>query len=192
VRVVSLFRALSELNESLLQAYLRDLDPRAQSGSPEAAHALGRLIVDRGWRGAAADVAETASQNPRSALHSTVQVTAQLLPLWRRILLWRWIPPESRMEDDPWAALLELATELYPWGPGVHDIWKRAGGDRSRLPIRATGWESWHAAIALIRDGGGGRSLNGHRLLMAMREDFPVNKNVACLLELPVFKSSSV
>lgn len=189
VWIVSLFRTIPELDESLLQAYLRDLDPFAQSVSPEAAQALGHLIVDRGWNGAATDVVEKASQSPRSMLRSTIQITAHLLPLWRRILLWRWIPGESLVEDDPWAALLELATELYPWGPGEQELWKRAGGDRSRIPNRATGWESWHAAIALIRDGGGGRSLSGHRLLMAMQEDFPLNNKVACLRDLPVFKS---
>jgi hypothetical protein len=94
-------------------------------------------------------------------------------------------------EDSPDGETLikRFKKEKFPGNRGFREHARyglRLSGSRERA------WESWHAAIALIRDGGGGRSLSGHRLLMAMQEDFPLNKRVGCLLELPVFESSSV
>jgi hypothetical protein len=186
--VVALFQVFSELTEPLLEDWIRGRASIAQSASRDGALALAKLISDRGWGSSAAEVASLSSQYPQSMLRLTVQATAHLLPLWRRILMWDWLPQNSRDDDDAWGALAELAARLYPWGPGDHDVWERAGGDPSRMPNRSSGWDSWQAAIKLIRHGGGGWSLNARRLLRAMQEDFPQNQQVGLLRQLPLFR----
>ena len=96
-RVVSLFQVFSELTEPLLEDWIRGRVSIAQSASRDGALALAKLISDRGWGSSAAEVASLSSQYPQSMLRLTVQATAHLLPLWRRILMWDWLPQNSQM-----------------------------------------------------------------------------------------------
>lgn len=83
------------------------------------------------------------------------------------------VPEELSVEE--WNAFEQLACELYRGGP--HDIWERAGGDPSRLEIGGTARHLWREATRLLRNGGGGATLND--LLGAMLDEY--GKNSALL-----------
>jgi adenosylhomocysteine nucleosidase len=70
-------------------------------------------------------------------------------------------------------ALEKVATALYPLGPVDSEIWSRAGGDLGRIVLTGGGRADWHAALRVLRNGGGGNSITIESLLAAMCEDFP-------------------
>lgn len=84
-------------------------------------------------------------------------------------------------EEDPWFMLEEILVELYPFGPRDQEVWSRAGGDLSRLPLHPTGQASWHAALRTLKQGGGGRSINFGSLLSTAKDDFSNHSQLAVL-----------
>lgn len=81
----------------------------------------------------------------------------------------------------PWSKLEELLVELYPFGPQDQEIWSRAGGDLSRLQLHPTGQAAWHAALRMLKQGGGGRSIDFVSLLKIAQADFSNNPQLAML-----------
>ncbi|WP_349987249.1 MULTISPECIES: caspase family protein [Pseudomonas] len=84
-------------------------------------------------------------------------------------------------KEDPWLMLEEILVELYPFGPRDQEVWSRAGGDLSRLPLHPTGQASWHAALRTLKQGGGGRSINFGSLLSTAKDDFSNHSQLAVL-----------
>lgn len=82
-------------------------------------------------------------------------------------------PPTANDSPD-WASLEEALVELYPSGPKDQEIWSRAGGNLSRLPFQSTGAASWHAALRMARQGGGGK-ISFASLLAVARGDYENN-----------------
>ncbi|WP_186187850.1 caspase family protein [Burkholderia gladioli pv. alliicola] len=83
--------------------------------------------------------------------------------------------PESTLtaqEGDPWSVFENILVELYPFGPQDQEVWSRAGGDLSRLQFHSTGQAAWHAALRVLKQGGGGHRINFGSLLKAAKEDF--------------------
>jgi nucleoside phosphorylase len=76
---------------------------------------------------------------------------------------------------DHWKRLVALATKLYPTGLQEREVWTRAGGDISMLPVFSNGRTAWYRAIQVLRQGGGGAAITAARLLGVMRDDFPRN-----------------
>jgi hypothetical protein len=66
---------------------------------------------------------------------------------------------------DRWRQLEDTLSELYPIGPSDQEIWARAGGDLSLLPIVGTGRAKWHAALRTLRQGGGGHGISRESLV---------------------------
>lgn len=88
---------------------------------------------------------------------------------------------EPGLSDAWWGELLETCASLFPDGPVEDDLWKRAGGDRSRLRIRGSGRSAWRAALEDLRLGGGGTGITPAALLGEMRSERPRNPDLARL-----------
>lgn len=84
-------------------------------------------------------------------------------------------------EEDAWLILEESLVELYPFGPRDQELWSRAGGDLSRLQLHPTGQAAWHAALRMLKQGGGGKSISFDSLLRIAKEDFPHHSRLALI-----------
>lgn len=82
--------------------------------------------------------------------------------------------------DNRWRDLRSLLVRLYPGGPLDERIWQRAGGDLSRLSVRASGRTAWYDAVSLLERGGGGATLSS--LLSEAQDDFPDDPGVVRLM----------
>lgn len=71
-----------------------------------------------------------------------------------------------------WRKVASVMANLYPSGPEHNEIWSRAGGDPSTLSPAGNGLASWHAALRMIHNGGGGNITMGALLDVALN-DFP-------------------
>lgn len=90
----------------------------------------------------------------------------------------------TAQEEDPWLVLENILVEVYPFGPRDQEVWSRAGGELSRLQLHPTGQASWHAALRMLKQGGGGRSINFGSLLRTAKADFSNHPQLA-LLQAP-------
>jgi hypothetical protein len=88
-------------------------------------------------------------------------------------------------DDSGWNELETILADLYPTGPTDQDIWRRAGGDLSRLRLNQSGRASWFASLLILKQGGGGTLLNRGRLIQAALEDFPNHGRLKALLNSP-------
>lgn len=87
----------------------------------------------------------------------------------------------TAQQEDPWTVLEAILVELYPFGPRDQEVWSRAGGDLSRLQFHSTGQAAWHAALRMLKQGGGGKRINFGSLLHAAKEDFSNHPQLAML-----------
>lgn len=85
----------------------------------------------------------------------------------------------ASVSDSDWQDLEKLAVSLYPLGPTDTQVWSRAGGDQSALLLGVPGVASWHHAIRLIRNGGGGQDITFNSLVSLFRSDHPNNAEVS-------------
>src|SRR5215213_4374642 len=83
-----------------------------------------------------------------------------------------------------WRELEILAVKLYPSGPGQNEVWSRAGGDMSTLTLQSSGKGSWHAALRMLRLGGGGELINPSTLISTMIEDYSTNEELKHLANI--------
>lgn len=82
-------------------------------------------------------------------------------------------------------ALAAIGVELYPEGPQQHSLWRRAGGDESRLQPSGPGFARWWHAAVLLDQGGGGAAITTTVLVQTMSQDFPHNDALASLRDQP-------
>jgi nucleoside phosphorylase len=68
--------------------------------------------------------------------------------------------------------LLNTFCKLYPEGVKDNNIFKRAGGDLSRIKLNTNGYIQWYDVLELINNGG---SIPLDSLINKAREDFPNN-----------------
>jgi hypothetical protein len=69
--------------------------------------------------------------------------------------------------------LEKVLSQLYPSGPGHDEVWSRAGGDQSTLRLSGNGRASWHAAIRMVSQGGGGQEISLESLIETALSDYP-------------------
>jgi hypothetical protein len=86
---------------------------------------------------------------------------------------------ESRPSDSDWQTLERVAVSLYPLGPTEMEVWSRAGGDLAALLPGVPGVASWHHALRLLRNGGGGPSISFGSLLSLFLSDHPHNPDLS-------------
>jgi hypothetical protein len=77
----------------------------------------------------------------------------------------------------------KVLSQLYPSGPGHNEVWSRAGGDQSTLMLSGNGRASWHAAIRLLSQGGGGQEISLGSLIETALSDYPNNTELRSLTE---------
>lgn len=77
-------------------------------------------------------------------------------------------PPQSQNQ-----ILLDVLCKLYPEGVKDNNVFKRAGGDLSKIRLNTNGFVQWHDTIELIGNGG---SIPLRELVKIMSEDFPQNE----------------
>lgn len=180
--VIALAARFSRITEAEFSLWINArLDRGARLDNRDAA-ALGRLAADQGWRGIARGLADRVLRQQRDDLRVAVASCLGLLP-W----LQRWElhfhdigDHTASVDDDWWAALGDVTASLYPAGLQDRVIWQRAGGEIEGVELTGSGRQQWIAALHLLRGGGGGK-ITRERLLRAMREDWPQNRDVANL-----------
>lgn len=84
--------------------------------------------------------------------------------------------PASELSTFDWEALLSVLQDLYPLGPTEQHIWRRAGGDLSRIVVSGSGASAWYGAIHEVRNGGGGGSITLRRLADVASKDYSNNQ----------------
>ncbi|MBI5821369.1 MAG: 5'-methylthioadenosine/S-adenosylhomocysteine nucleosidase [Verrucomicrobia bacterium] len=82
---------------------------------------------------------------------------------------------------DTQERLTLLASTLYPLGPQDQQVWRRAGGDPSKIDLNSTGHANWHNAISELKLGGGGTEITMLSLLDVMLSDYPHNESLTLL-----------
>jgi hypothetical protein len=83
----------------------------------------------------------------------------------------------TKMDTNTLAAVF---AKFYPTGPTHDEIWRRAGGDISRLTLSGTGTAQWHSAISKVQLGGGGVTVS--KLVAAAITDYPDSQELNALL----------
>ena len=84
--------------------------------------------------------------------------------------------------DFNWNELEGTLSDLYPTGPTDQDVWRRAGGDLSRLRLNQSGRANWFASLLTLRQGGGGRLLTRASLIRVALDDYPNQQRLNALL----------
>lgn len=92
-------------------------------------------------------------------------------------------PLTSNSLTIDWRKVTPVMAQLYPTGPGHNEIWSRAGGDPSALSPAGSGQATWHAALRMIHNGGGGITMRA--LLDAALDDFPGNSQLLAMVRRP-------
>lgn len=115
---------------------------------------LGHTIQNRDWYHAAKHCNRLYFWQRSDLRFALEQCIGLLLPLQRIGLSIRGFSTNTVSRDDCWTALIEIASELYPYGPDQNGIWETAGGQNSDLIQKATGKEQWNAAVYFIKKGG--------------------------------------
>jgi hypothetical protein len=85
-------------------------------------------------------------------------------------------------DEFDWHELEVVLSDLYPAGPTDQDVWRRAGGDLSRLRLTQSGRATWFASLLILKQGGGGPQLTRERLIQAALDDFPNHDTLNRLL----------
>jgi hypothetical protein len=175
--VLSVNAVLSNLTDHYLKDYIRNLG--AVSGV--AAAQLGQFVALQRWKLSADAILDKARYNDnfRPALRECAGLFGWLEKFFNHNLFEHQVG-----KDDAWNALEVLMNKLYGGGPDQDNIWKRAGGDVTKLTNAQSRSEQWAAAIRLLRHGGGGKDVSAASLLRAARGDFKNNPELHSLERL--------
>lgn len=188
---VRLFRRFHELSESRFQIWLTEIIERNYilDGVPASdAALLGRIIADRNWQRAAAQLVTAVTWRHRQDLRVALSQCQSLLTLWDRIKLSLLGDLDAPIltSDEVWKLFEKTAGDLYPKGPDHNELWSRAGGANSAIRHNLTGQAGWHEAVRLVRHGGGGK-ITPSKLLDVMCQDFPGNDQLRWLADQDEF-----
>lgn len=149
------------------------------------AEALGGFISRKKWGAAAGRIADALRWHRRNDLIPAAVPVLDLLNIFTRLHLslhglWS---HDRASTDDWWQVLVDVAAELYRYGPRDRSIWERAGGDPADLDLTGDGRQQWRAAIGRLKQGGGGR-VTRERLVAEMLVDFSNNEKLQTLYQV--------
>jgi hypothetical protein len=144
---------------------------------------IGKLVMDRHWRGTAAALCHMLLTGHRQDIIPAVQECRTLLGWLDEFQLWisGKLTGITISPDEWWRALDETVTEIYPAGP--EHVWERAGGDPSLINRNQSGHNQWREALTLLRKGGGGRQISTKSLLDVMCGEYWNNQKLQVLRE---------
>lgn len=176
-----LFLQLDILSENQFRSWLTRVAASPSQISTYDSLMLGRVVKDRRWGKAAAEIADYTTKHGRLDFRPALSECCQLLGRFQRVKL-RFAGVLQVNEDDVWELFTETAIELYQSGSSEGAIWSRAGGNDAALRHEGTGESGWRHALRLLRHGGGGK-ISTRKLIEAMREDYPSNDKLRLLSE---------
>ena len=171
--VKSAIQVIAELpgyEEQRFIAWLDELTSIHNTLPPDTAEAIGRLVLTRHWQAAVTRLVAFARKN-RNDIKVALRVCQKMVSFFDT--WWLGIAPLSG--NEKWAALEELASELYPKGPDDLQLWSRAGGRESELRSDGDGRSRWHYALSIMQKGSEPRA---DKLLSKMKDDFPHNEHL--------------
>jgi hypothetical protein len=172
--VFSLYEKLPALKDDFLADYVRFYRPQLTDIDSSR---LGRLVDQGNLWITARQIFDKAKQRDdfRAALSECRRVLK--LNFFER-LRFSEILYQKVSYDDLYDALRDIALQLYYQGPEQDEVWKRAGGDVSKLYQHKTREENWFHAISLLRSGKAGHGISEKSLLETMLEDSPHNSEL--------------
>ena len=138
---------------------------------------LGNIIAEKLFKLSAWQVFEKAKHN--QSYRPALDACSSLIKLgfWDK-LRYSYLFGHTVPESEIYNMLQKIAVKLYDKGPEDNDIWKRAGGENSKLSNNRSREENWRDAITMLSTGGGGKHASVKLLLQAMLEDNPNNDDL--------------
>ncbi|QKG51826.1 effector-associated domain EAD1-containing protein [Hymenobacter sp. BRD67] len=179
--------SVNTLLQNLTDAYLKDYINNLISINGIVAVQLGQLVAVQGWNLSARSILEKARYNTDflPALNECAGMFGFIDKLIHSKLFGHQVT-----KADAWSAFEETMAHLYEEGPDKDNIWKRAGGDVTKLTNAQSRRAQWTAAIGLLRYGGGGKKISAESLIRAALDDYKNNSNLQALAGLQhLFKS---
>lgn len=164
---------------NLRDEYFRDylaLLPALDAGT---APRVGKLVAAKRWSRSAEVLLARAKTS--ADFRPAVRACAGMFSLWDKIFNSALFNHQTSTQDV-WQLLEQTMKDLYEKGPDESGIWRKAGGDPTRLVSGQTRAEQWEGAIRLLRQGGGGAATAGS-LVQAALAQFPQNPNLKALAD---------
>ena len=177
--LLALYENVSGINERFLTNYIQDYSGRFNESESTR---LGNLIFSNGFKLSAKQVFEKAKRNENFKVALSICKSLISFDFWDK---WYYgdLIGEKVTDNSIYSTLLETAVTLYDKGPEDKDIWKRSGGDISKLHNYKPREENWRDAIYLLRYGGGGKNITPKALVNEMLEDYPNNTQLKEILK---------
>lgn len=176
--VITMYEWFNATNDNLLSEFIRDF---VGNISPVASDRLGQLILSKRFNHSAREVFEKAKQNDNFKIALAKCKSLASLGFWDRVK-WGGILGETVTDNDVYAELTKIAIKLYDKGPEDNDIWKRSGGETSKLHNNRTREENWRNAIQLVRNDGGGK-ISAKSLVKEMLVDHSNNPELKQIIK---------
>ena len=177
--LLALYENVNGINERFLANYIQDYSGRFNESESTR---LGNLIISNGFKLSAKQVFEKAKRNENFKVALSVCKPLLSFDFWDK-LHYGHLLGETLTEKSIYSALLETSVSMYDKGPEDKDIWKRSGGDISKLHNHQTREENWREAINLLRYGGGGKHITPTAFVKEMLEDYPKNTQLKEILK---------
>ncbi|MCT1531315.1 effector-associated domain EAD1-containing protein [Sphingobacterium daejeonense] len=169
--VLEIYEYIANLKDSLLAEYIKYY-PNNLNDVQSAR--LGNLVLAKRFHLSAKQIFEKAKHNNSFKVALTKCQSIADIGFFDR-LIWGRLIGQTVSADSVYSELLRIAVKLYDKGPEDNEIWKRAGGEISKLHNHKTREENWRNAISLLRNGGGGKEISVKSLIKEMIEDHPNN-----------------
>ena len=144
---------------------------------------LGNLVLNKRFYLSARQIFEKAKYNNSFKVALTRCQSLANIGFWDQ-LRWGGLIGQTVSTDAVYSELTRIALKLYPKGPEDNEIWKRAGGEISKLNNYSNREENWRNAISLLRNGGGGKEISVISLIKEMIEDHPNNRELKEIEEI--------
>ena len=135
---------------------------------------LGNLVLNKHFSLSARQIFEKTKHNYSFKVALTKCQSLINIGFWDQFR-WGRLIGQKVSTDSVYSELTRIAVKLYAKGPEDNDIWKRAGGEISKLHNHKTREDNWRNAVDLLRNGGGGKEISVKSLIKEMIEDHPNN-----------------
>jgi hypothetical protein len=163
-KALRLIEVLPGFDEQRFVNWLRTVISRAPPMSIDAAGAIGLIVLARHWQRALDEL--VAGHRRRPDLKPALRACLSMIGFFTRWTLDLSTPTAT----EKWDSFVSLASDLYPSGPDHDEIWSRAGGRNSDLPMHGSGRSRWRTVLERSRNG---RRPSPSMLIQEMMCDFP-------------------
>lgn len=172
--VISVFFNISGLKDDFFSNYIKYY---SLSLSELQSSKLGSVILTKRFTLSARQIFEKAKYDRSYAIALNICKSLISFGFFEKLLNSNLLG-EVLSVDSFYSEILNMAQIMYPKGPEDNDIWKRAGGDVSKLVDSKSRAENWKLAIHNLKNGGAGSKISTTKLLDAMIEDHPYNNEL--------------